>query len=130
MMTLDTYYAACNEGRVPEVLACYTADAALEEVSSGKTRRGTAALREGLERFFDLFPGLRFDCAPRIVAGDSILCPYVMAATVARDLGPVRLAGRPIRLTGAHLVEFDGDRIRKLRDFWDFSELADQARKD
>lgn len=64
------------------------------------------------------------------MAGDSILCPYVMHATAQRDLGPARLAGQPVRLTGAHLVTFRGDRIASLRDFWDFGELVAQARPD
>ncbi|MCB1395249.1 MAG: nuclear transport factor 2 family protein [Rhodobacter sp.] len=125
---LDDYFAAHNAGRIEAVLACYAADARLEEVASGASRQGCDALRRGLEGFLALFRGAHFDCGPRIVAGDSIVCPYTLSAEVARDLGPLRLAGRRIRLPGVQVMTFDGEAIALVRDFWDFDALAAQAR--
>lgn len=129
-LTADAYYRGYNTASVPGVLACYADTAVLEEVGSGRSHQGLAALELGLERFLGLFGDLRFETGARIAAGDSLLCPYRMTAVVQRDLGPMRLAGRRITLNGAHLLEFEGDRIGRCRDFWDFDELAAQAAKD
>lgn len=125
--TAQAYHAGYNAGRAEDVLACYAPDATLEEVASGRAHQGHAALREGLERFFAVFGALTFTPGPHIRAGDSLLCPYRMTAIVRRDLGPLRLDGRRIALSGAHLLEFRAAQILRCRDFWDFDELAAQA---
>ena len=124
---LDRYFAALNAGDAGGAMACYAPAARLEEVATGASHQGAAALRRSLDGFLGLFTGLRFEGGARIVAGDSVLCPYTLSATMARDLGPLRLRGTAIRLTGAQHIGFQGDAIILVRDFWDFAELAAQA---
>ncbi|WP_172293271.1 nuclear transport factor 2 family protein [Pseudoruegeria sp. HB172150] len=121
------YYAAYNAGSVDAVIDCYSDDATHEEVAFAKTRCGREALREGVERFLALFADLEFELRRTVVSGDSIMCDYRMTGTVTKDLGPMKLAGESIVLSGSHLLEFDGIRISKCRDYWDPEELASQA---
>lgn len=123
----QAYHQAHAAGQVDRVLACYAPDAVLEEVASGRAHQGHAALRAGLEKFLALFQGLVFTPGPRISAGDSLICPYVLTATVTRDLGPLKLTGQAVRLNGAHVLEFREGLIQRCRDYWDFDQLAAQA---
>lgn len=125
--TAGVFHAAHTAGRVDEVIACYAFDATLEEVAAGRRHQGHAALRTGLERFFELFEDRHFVPGPQISAGDSLMCPYTLNATLSRDLGPLRLSGRRVSLHGAHVLEFRDTQILHCRDFWDFDELAAQA---
>jgi SnoaL-like domain len=65
------------------------------------------------------------------VIGDKVIAEWRMTATFGRAflLGDDRLiepTGRVVRLAGATIAEFDGDRVRSLRHYLDDASLLEQ----
>lgn len=124
---IQAYYAAHNVHDAEAVAALYTEDGVHEDVALGHVRSGREALRTGLSGFFALFEGLRLEERTRILSADHAVAVHTLSGRVTRDLGPMRLAGREVSLTGAYLFDFSGDRIARSRDYWNLAELKSFA---
>ena len=125
--TIDAFYQAYNTGDAATAASLYHPEGEHSEAAMPHVRKGTAALAGGMEYFFSMFDELRWEEIQRIRAGKSVLVSYVMTGKLVRDAGRIKARGQAISLTGAHLFEFEDDKLQKTRDFWDPSEFARQA---
>lgn len=124
---VDAFYAAYNRHDAGAAAALYASGGRHIEASNGKAREGQAELVAGLERFFGMLEGLRFEEVKRIHAGNSVLVDYVMHGAMTRDLGPMKARGQAIALPGVHVFVFEGDQIATTTDYWDPAEFGRQA---
>jgi ketosteroid isomerase-like protein len=79
----------------------------------------------------DAFSDIELDLAPLDVAGDRACVEWVATAThsgplVVDDDLVIDPTGLRVRLRGVTVAEFDGDRIRSFRQYWDEVALIEQ----
>lgn len=70
----------------------------------GRTWKGRDAVREGVQAFFDRYPDGRFEDGSHFVCGTRGAAEWTFVATEPD--------GSEVRVRGADLFEFDGDRVR------------------
>jgi steroid delta-isomerase-like uncharacterized protein len=122
----DQWIDAWNTHDVERVLACLTADALYEDVPLGAVNRGADAVRGFIQTGWAAFPDMRFELTTSAISGDHGTAEWVMAGTHAGDFPGLPATGRPFSVRGVSVLELAGDKIRSVRDYWDFATVLRQ----
>ena len=106
---LAEFGEAWNEQDVDLVMGYMAQDcsyhASFGPAPGGESYMGREAVREGVARFFERYPGGRFEDSRVFVAGDRGAAEWTFAYT-GTD-------GGTVRVRGCDLFEFEGDEIKK-----------------
>lgn len=111
------------------IAALYTKD--VKGWSPALSVSSAAELAGELEDREDAFSDIELDLVPLDVSGDRACVEWVATAThsgplVVDDDLVFEPTGLRCRLRGATVAEFDGDRIRSFRQYWDEVALIEQ----
>jgi len=115
------YLEAIEDGATGERLAAfYTANAVQEEfpnrLSPNGVRRGLAEILEGAARGQAVMRRQRFVVHNVIASGHQVVLEVTWAGTVAIPIGTVPPGGE-MRARFCVVLEFEGDRIRRQRNY-------------
>ncbi len=107
-------FGATWNSRDADLVAGFFADDGVYHASVGpdplgKSYRGRAEVRRGVQAFFDRFPDGQFENLKVQVAGDIGTFEWDFIATDA--------SGRRVRVAGCDLLEFVGDKVAKKSAF-------------
>ena len=100
----------------------YTDD--VQAWSPAITVSSAAELAVEFEDREDAFSDIELDVSPLPVGGDQACVEWIATAThsgplVVDDDAVIEATGRRITLRGVTVADFDGDRIRAFRQYWD-----------
>ncbi|MEQ8348392.1 MAG: ester cyclase [Sneathiellaceae bacterium] len=113
-------YAAYNRHDPGAVAELYDIDAVHREIAQDRARTGREAIADGLARFFEWFPDAHW--AGRAAVDDGrggIAIPYLLTATLQRQMGPFAPQGQAVALKGLHLLRVERGVIQCSEDYWD-----------
>lgn len=117
---LTAWAAAWAAGDVEGILAAYTDDATYEEVPIGVVTHGREELRAHLEGLKSAFPDISLVVTNAFVADDWAAAEWTVTMTYAGEFpGMPPGRGQRVSVTGATILELDGDKIHADREYWD-----------
>jgi steroid delta-isomerase-like uncharacterized protein len=73
------------------------------------------------QSFFDAFPDLKAVIVSTIVSGDRAASEWRLTGTQTGDLAGIPAANKQMDLFGASIYEFEGGKIKRKVDYWDFA---------
>ena len=117
---------AWNARDVERILACLTVDAVYEDVTLGAVNRSRDEARQFIQGAWAAFPDLRFELTAASVAGEHGTAEWMMLGTHQGDFAGLPATGKTFSVRGASILELAGDKIRHVRDYWDFATVLRQ----
>lgn len=116
---IEAYFQAWNRHDGAALPPLFAPGGTYEDPSTGGPQPATA-LPERVARLVALFPDLRFEPRPPVLAGDRCLVEWVMRG---QNLGPLRDGVNPtervIAVPGADVFELEDGRLRRVRGYFD-----------
>jgi steroid delta-isomerase-like uncharacterized protein len=73
------------------------------------------------QSFFDAFPDLKAVITSTIVSGDRAASEWRLTGTQTGDLAGIPAANKQMDVLGASIYEFEGGKIKRKVDYWDFA---------
>jgi steroid delta-isomerase-like uncharacterized protein len=123
-------YGVAWSSRDPaRVMALYADDARFEEVvAGGAATHGHDGLAAYLAALFAAFPDFALTPTAGFLVGDQAAVEWTVTGTYRGRFGTLPPGtGQPITIRGASILEFDGDKIRSDREYWDAATLLAQV---
>ena len=101
----------------------YTADFAGLDVTDRTRVTGIEGLSRRLERIWQAFPDLKFDCAPPIEQDNRIALYWVARGTQQGIVLNIPPTGRKVAIHGLTLLRVQDDKINQSIQLWDMAGL-------
>ncbi len=117
---------AWNAHDVDRILACLTEDAVYEDLPLGAVNRSHDEARQFIEASWAAFPDLRFELTAARITGEHGTAEWTMAGTHQGDFPGLPATGQAFSVRGVSVLELSGDKIRQVRDYWDFATVMRQ----
>jgi steroid delta-isomerase-like uncharacterized protein len=117
---------AWNARDVERIVACLTEDAVYEDVTLGAINRTPAETRQFVAASWTAFPDLRFELTAASVSGTHGTIEWTMLGTHRGSFGDLPATGKTFAVPGVSVVTLAGERIRHVRDYWDFATVLRQ----
>jgi steroid delta-isomerase-like uncharacterized protein len=125
---LQRHYAAWSSGDVNGILACFAADASLEDVALEATFAGHDEIRQMAVRVLAAMPDLQWTPTRICVDGSTVFTEWRMTGTHADDLpriGPG--TGKQFSVRGSSVDEIRDGLIHRHRDYWNLTTYQRQV---
>ena len=116
-----------NAHDAERLVACLTPDASYEDVAFGVVNHGPAEARQFIEGFLAACPDLQVEATVFASAGDQVAAEWTLSGTQQGDFPDLPATGKPFRVRGVSLLELAGEKVRYLRDYWDFATFLRQV---
>ena len=104
-----------------QLLASYTEDVSYEDPGLGLVLKGKDQVRGFAQSFFDAFPDLKAVIVTTVVAGERGASEWRFSGTQTGDLPGIPAANKRMDVRGASIYEFEGGKIKRKVDYWDFA---------
>jgi predicted ester cyclase len=88
-------------------------------VPSGEAALTGQAIADYAAGVFAAFPDTRMPITRIFADGNLVAVEWVYKATMTGDYGPYKATGKYFELTGAHIIEVEGERIKSVLSRWD-----------
>jgi predicted ester cyclase len=88
-------------------------------VPSGEAPLRGRAIADYAAGVFAAFPDTRMPITRIFADGDLVAVEWVYKATMTGDYGPYKATGKSFELTGAHIIEVQGDKLKSVLSRWD-----------
>ena len=124
---LDDWAAAWSSHDPERVLALFTEDCVLEDVTFGVATRGKQELRDFASGAFAGVPDLKFDLTSRFATDGWGAIEWVMSGTHKGDFPGLPATGKRFSVRGSSTLELMGGKIRREADYWDAATLMRQV---
>jgi steroid delta-isomerase-like uncharacterized protein len=103
------------------LLGSYTDDVSYEDPGLSLVLKGKDQVRGFALSFFEAFPDLKAEIISTIVSGNRAASEWRLSGTQTRDLAGIPAAGKRMDVLGASIYEFEGSKIKRKVDYWDFA---------
>jgi steroid delta-isomerase-like uncharacterized protein len=103
------------------LLASYTDDVSYEDPGLSLVLKGKDQVRGFAQSFFDAFPDLKAVITSTIVSGNRAASEWRFTGTQVRDLPGIPASNKQMDVLGASIYEFEGGKIKRKVDYWDFA---------
>ena len=113
--------------RLDYLLGLFTNDCVYEDVTFGVVVRGLDALQAFAEGVFAAVPDFRVELVSCCVSGSLGAMEWVISGTHEGDFPGLPVTGKPFKIRGMSMVEFDGQRLRRCSDDWDAAAFMKQV---
>jgi steroid delta-isomerase-like uncharacterized protein len=123
---IEQWAAGWSAHDMERLLPLFTDDVVYEDVTMGVVNRGIAELRAFGEGFFSGFPDVTFELQSAFANGTRGGAEWVMRGTHTGDMPGMPRTGKRVKVRGASIFEFRGDRIRRCSDYWDMATFLKQ----
>jgi steroid delta-isomerase-like uncharacterized protein len=117
---------AWNARSVERILACFAGSAVYEDVALGAVNRTAAETRQFAEAAWAAFPDLRFELIGAVIEGTRGVAEWTMMGTHRGDFPGLPATGKAFTVRGVSVLELSGDKIARVRDYWDFATVLRQ----
>lgn len=111
---------------VDVLLSAFTEDVVYVDLPLGITLQGKDQIRQFAEGFFQAFPDLKSVCGVIVVNGNHGFCEWRFTGTQVNDLPNIPARGGAMVLPGVSHYEFEGNKIKRVVDYWDLNTLLKQ----
>jgi steroid delta-isomerase-like uncharacterized protein len=118
---------AWNTHDPERVIGLLTEDHVYEDVALAAVNHGAAETRQFFQGAYGAFPDIHFDLTGATVAGGRAAMEWTMTGTHNGDMPGLPATGKSFMVRGVTVFETGGDRIRVVRDYWDFTTLLRQV---
>ncbi|MGO4385520.1 ester cyclase [Specibacter sp. RAF43] len=119
------YSEALGAGRLEEILSFYSPDVIVEDTWESFSYRGVADVREYLAPILTaLRPHWIVDQI--FATGEGFALSWFVGGFHELDLPGMPATGKPYTCAGASIVAFEGEKITRVRDFWNKHSLLKQ----
>jgi steroid delta-isomerase-like uncharacterized protein len=124
VMTLAKQLVGAWNTHDPErVIGLLTEDHVYEDVPLGALNHGAADTRQFFQGAYGAFPDIHFDLTGATVDPERAALEWTMTGTHNGDLPGMPATGKSFTVRGVTVFETAGDKIRVVRDYWDFTTL-------
>ena len=103
------------------LLATYTDDVSDEDPGLSLVLKGKDQVRGFAQSFSDAFPDLQAEIVSTNVSGNRGASEWRFSVTQTGDLAGIPAAGKQMDVVGASIYEFEGGKIKRKVDYWDFA---------
>jgi steroid delta-isomerase-like uncharacterized protein len=118
---------AWNTHDPERVIGLLIEDHLYEDVALAVINHGAAETRQFFEGAYSAFPDLQFTLTGVIVNRETAALEWKMTGTHKGDLPGMPATGKPFSVRGVTVLDIAGDKIRAVRDYWDFATLLRQV---
>ena len=115
-----------NSHDVTRILACLTPDAIYEDLPLAAVNHGHDEARAFIETGWAAFPDLGFTLTASAIGAAGGTAEWTMSGTQRGDLPGLPATGKSFSVRGVSVIELAGDRIRAVRDYWDYATVLQQ----
>ncbi len=116
---VERLFEAYNTRDPAAAAALYAERGTHTETAHQRQVAGREAVQQGLERFFAMFPGARWEVLRLIVDGSEAAVSYRLTGSLRGQMGPMQGAGQMLDLRGVLLITTDSEVILATEDYWD-----------
>jgi len=117
---------ATVSGDTSSVSELFTEDVVAASPNASVSSRVELAVE--LEDHDDAVTEVRVDLGPTVTAGDLLCAEWIASAThSAAAPGPTASGSRRVTLRGVTIAEFEGRRIRSLRQYWHEADAGSES---
>ena len=117
---------AWNTHDPERVVALLTEDHVYEDVTFGAVNHGPAETRQFFAGAFAAFPDIHFALTAAVGGGEHGAIEWTMTGTHLGDMPGLPATGKAFNVRGATVFEATGDKVRAVRDYWDFATMLRQ----
>lgn len=123
---LDEWLASWSAHDIGRLQALFADVMEHEDLPVGAVNRSKDDLRAFAEGWFAVSPDIRFEPALTVVTGSRAVVEWIARGTQVGDLPGMPATGKPWEVRGVSVIELDGGKIRRCRDYWDFATVMRQ----
>jgi len=118
---VEGWAEAWGSGSPDEVLALFTDDCIYEDVPTGRVNRGKEELAAFARIVMSAFPDFRFNVTASFATEAGAAAEWIMTGTHAGDYPGLPATGKKLRIRGASILIFRGDKLQRVSDYWDLA---------
>lgn len=108
------------------LMASYTDDVSYEDPGLDLALKGKEQVRDFAQSFFEAFPDLKAEITSTIVSGNRAASEWRFTGTQAGPLPGIPATNKVMDVRGASIYEFEGGKIKRKVDYWDFATALKQ----
>jgi steroid delta-isomerase-like uncharacterized protein len=109
---------AWNSHNPDNVVALFTEDAVVEDVTLGAVSQGLAEIRDFAVSAFTAFPDIHFDLVDSTLKGGHGTIEWVFSGT---DTGAFGGTGKRFSVRGVTVMDVRGTKLTRQTDYWDLA---------
>ena len=118
-----------NSHDIERLLALVTDDVVIEDVPFvpfGMVMKGKDGMRQGHSGFIQATPDFKIEPKSCVTSDRFFASEWVLTATQKGDFPGILASGKRFSKRGCSFGEFEGDKLKGRRDYWDYAALAKQ----
>jgi len=123
---LDEWLASWTAHDVGRIQALFADAMEHEDVPVAAINRSKDDLRVFAEAWFAVSPDIHFECTGKVMTGTRAAVEWVGGGTHQGDLPGMPATGKRWQVRGVSVVELEGGKIIRCRDYWDFATVMRQ----
>jgi steroid delta-isomerase-like uncharacterized protein len=124
---VENWASAWSSRDVAKVLSIFTDDCVYEDVTMGVVNHGKTELETFARGIFAAFPDFTLQLTSQFAAGSWAGAEWTMSATHKGDLPGLPATGKRFSIRGATVFELQGEKIRRVSDYWDMVTFLKQT---
>lgn len=118
---LDNVYAAWRRHDIEDLVSYFSEDCVYEDLAMSAINHGRDGLRQFAKEVLKTMPDFQVEYTRRFATEAFGAGQWRITATWNGDFEGVDCTGKPIEFIGLSYYEFEGEKIKKAMDCWDFT---------
>lgn len=115
---LESYYDAWSQQDIDAVMAFFAEHSVFEDLAFSARFEGVEQIRHFVALTYTGSPDFQVQPTQIIVGNGVAAASWVMSGTHAGDLPGLPATGKPFQVRASSIVNFDGDIIKSIVDYW------------
>lgn len=120
---LRQYYDAWSRQDIDAVMGFFTDASSFEDLGFAYKFEGLEQIRSFVELTYAGSPDFRIQPTKIIVGDGAAAAAWTMSGTHSGDYPGLPATGKRFRVRAASIINFDGDRIKTVVDYWNLFEF-------
>jgi steroid delta-isomerase-like uncharacterized protein len=117
---------AWNSREDEAILAFYSPDYVVEDITAGRIREGWEGLRQWTKSVFTAFPNLKYTLIDSIETDDKLVLHWLAKGNHQGPLMRIPATGKNVFIHGMSILYFDNGKVSKGQVMWDMSGVLRQ----
>jgi steroid delta-isomerase-like uncharacterized protein len=108
------------------ILAFYSPDYVVEDITAGRIREGWEGLRQWTKSVFTAFPNLKYTLIDSVETADKLVLHWLAKGNHQGPLMRIPATGKNVYIHGMSILHLEGGKIKSGQVMWDMSGVLRQ----